>query len=327
MILAVADCGGRGFATSVRKLGGELFPGEFRELPNDHPVYTEQQFKREKWKTRPSVLGLSNGVRELVVLIPQADPGKVWQSNNTGGNESLWQLAANVFQYAVDKRNLRNRGETYLVARDDAAKADRTLEVARVEYAGSWDPEPGGWRRMANVMHNRFGTDVKVAATKLTSGALGDDGKGKVAHVTGTTNMNLDASAQAELKRFVAAGGTLVIDAAGGSSAFAESAEALLAALFPGATLQRLPAEHPVYVTNDPPLSPVAYRPFARSVVGNEPGPRVQAIEQDGRIVAFYSREDLSAGLVGQPVDGIIGYEPATATEIMAKLLLHAAAR
>ena len=38
----------------------------------------------------------------------------------------------------------------------------------------------------------------------------------------------------------------------------------------------------------------------------------------------FYSREDLSGGLVGEPVDGIVGYDPATATAIMRNILLYA---
>ena len=54
--------------------------------------------------------------------------------------------------------------------------------------------------------------------------------------------------------------------------------------------------------------------------------PRLRGITQNGRVAVFYSREDLSAGLVGEPVDGIIGYTPATATAIMRNILLYAAA-
>ena len=55
-------------------------------------------------------------------------------------------------------------------------------------------------------------------------------------------------------------------------------------------------------------------------------GPRVRGIKVGDRLAVFYSREDLSAGLVGEPVDGIIGYEPATATQIMRNILLYAQA-
>ena len=38
----------------------------------------------------------------------------------------------------------------------------------------------------------------------------------------------------------------------------------------------------------------------------------------------FYSSDDLSVGLVGNEVDGIRGYTPAVAGEIMSRILLYA---
>jgi hypothetical protein len=67
------------------------------------------------------------------------------------------------------------------------------------------------------------------------------------------------------------------------------------------------------------------YRTYARkTLTSNMRDPKIQGIEKDGRVICFYSREDLTAGLVGQPVDGIIGYEPRSATEIMSKIILYA---
>ncbi|MGB7159642.1 MAG: hypothetical protein WBD40_16365, partial [Tepidisphaeraceae bacterium] len=66
------------------------------------------------------------------------------------------------------------------------------------------------------------------------------------------------------------------------------------------------------------------YREYAQRVVGSTKEPKLQGVEQGGRFVIIYSREDLSAGLVGQAVDGIIGYDPATATAIMTRILSYA---
>ena len=39
----------------------------------------------------------------------------------------------------------------------------------------------------------------------------------------------------------------------------------------------------------------------------------------------FYSREDLTAGLVGEQVDGIVGYDPVPqAAQMMANIILYA---
>ena len=40
------------------------------------------------------------------------------------------------------------------------------------------------------------------------------------------------------------------------------------------------------------------------------------------RLAVIYSPEDLSVGLVGQPIDGIVGYEPKTASALMANALM-----
>lgn len=319
LLLANADCMGRGFVASMRKLGSDLFPGyDFRELPTDHPIYTEQQFLREKWKTKPSILGLSNGVRELMLIIPQADPAKAWQFGTVGGREEMWQLASNIILYAVDKRGLRARGESHLVTRDEKEKPDKKLSVARLEYAGNWDPEPGGWRRMADVMHNG-GVDLQVKPATTA-----DVRDAKVVHITGTKPLALDPAAQMALKKAIDNGGTLVIDAAGGSSAFAASVEKLLP-LLASEPLEPIAPDHALYSAGGEKLGDVKYRDYAARVIGAARDPRLQGIERDGRFVILYSREDLSAGLVGQPVDGIIGYTPDSATALMTRILHYAA--
>ena len=73
-------------------------------------------------------------------------------------------------------------------------------------------------------------------------------------------------------------------------------------------------------------IDSVDYRPYMRRrAVGKLDAPRVRGIKVQGRLAVFYSREDLSAGMVGQPVDGITGYTPESATAIMRNILLYAA--
>lgn len=324
LILGHADCGGRLFANGFQKLGAELFPKyRFRELPADHVIYSGV-FPREKWKNKPSVLGLSNGVRELMLLIPQADAGRAWQSKMVGGREDLWQLGADIFFYTAERKSLRYRGDSHFVLADSKRVATRQIKVVRLEYAGNWDPEPGGWRRLANLLHNEQSVTLSVAPAKLGDGKLGAIGA-KVAHLTGTTAFKLDDAAKAEIRRFIESGGTLVVDAAGGSAAFNDAVESQLLPLFQDAKPAILPPNHPLYGEGKFKLAGVAYRPFAQKVVaGTARSPRVQAITVGKRAAVFISREDLSAGLVGQSVDGIIGYEPKSASDLMTHILLYA---
>src|SRR5207248_4706286 len=89
MILGNADCDNLAFVSSFEKLGRRLFPKyEFRELPAEHLIYTEELFK--KFKTRPRLLGLSNDVRELMVLMPSGDPARWWQSRSAAFKPELF---------------------------------------------------------------------------------------------------------------------------------------------------------------------------------------------------------------------------------------------
>jgi hypothetical protein len=71
------------------------------------------------------------------------------------------------------------------------------------------------------------------------------------------------------------------------------------------------------------PLDAINYREYAKKLLGDSTKPRICEVIVKGRIVAFFSREDLSAGLVGEQVDGIVGYTPRSATELMRNLILY----
>ncbi|MEO6436627.1 MAG: DUF4159 domain-containing protein [Tepidisphaeraceae bacterium] len=322
LVLANADNASAGFASGFQALGKKLFPSyPFAPLPEGHVIYTGEQFARSKWQRKPQVLSMSNGPRELMVLLPDADAGRAWQLNNPALREELYQLAANIFLYAVDKQNLRRRGESFLVKADEKISPTKAIKLARIEYAGNWNPEPGGWRRLAAMMRNQDKVDLAIEPVKLAAGALKDH---KIANLTGTAAFTLDAAAREELKRFAAAGGTIVLDAAGGSSAFASAAEKELAVIWPDAKAQwaePIPADAELFQG----VKTIGYRTYARAKLGQLKSPRLRGIKAGNQFVVIYSAEDLSVGLVGQPVDGIVGYDPETATALMRRIVLSSA--
>jgi hypothetical protein len=329
MILGHADCGSKPFADSFKSLGQKLFPAyEFRELPAMHPIYTSQQFRRPGWPNPPFLLGLSNGTRELMLLFPTVDPGRGWQTQAFAGGqrEPLSQVMANVFSYMTD-RQISFKGESHLVKADPKKQAKHRIKVARIEYAGNWDPEPAGWRRMNTIMRNTHEMELNVEVLKLGSGRLAGGGY-QLAHLTGTTRFRLSEKEREELKKFIEGGGTLLVDAAGGSADFVMAAQEEFAAVL-GADrrMAPIPASHALYSAGGRALGNVQYRPFARKTIGNRQGPMISGAELDGRMRVLFSAEDLSTGLVGQPVDGIHGYEPGSAVEITRRILLYAAGR
>lgn len=322
LILGNADCGSQPFSKSFEKLAGRIFPRyEFRELPPNHVLFTNEQYSASKWPVKPKVRGLSNGVRELMLLIPDADLSRAWASRgNEKIREDLYQLGANIFLYSVDKKNLRSKGATYLVREDPQIQTTRAITLARLQLGENPNPEPAGWPRLAAILHNQYNVALEVTDIKCEPDAL----KGiRLAHLTGTTFFSLSEPQRKTIKDFVESGGTLIVDSAGGSSAFASSAGTELRTIF-GADPTLLPRESPVYDLPEAKIEQFQYRTFARRLlVGEAKSPRIKAIEVKGRPAVFFSAEDLSAGLVGEPVDGIYGYDPATATAIMRNLILY----
>jgi hypothetical protein len=393
LILGNADCNSPHFAKSFTELGQKLFTDyEFRELPEDHPIHTRQQYPRATFKSKPSIVGLSNGTRELMLLL-NADPSRAWQTPFDGRLEP-YAVGGNILLYAVDKKGLRNRNVTYTIRPNPDAKTDKAVKLARLSYPGNWNPEPGGWRRVAALLRNHHKIDLQPETVALGGGKLsepppaapkidpkelraratkrlpqdqvgaaiaagdtakietlvqaevkkleaemaaqaaatkGRTSKYAIAHLTGSARISLSPAQLKELKDFVAGGGTLLIDSAGGSTEFAESVEPALATFAPldtegGATLKHpLPPEHPL-------LRDVAaiaqkdglYRDFARKRLGAAKAPRLRALYVNNRPGVVYSPEDLSTGLVGHDVDGIAGYTPAIATTITRNVLLEA---
>ncbi len=324
MILGNADCGKKPFADAFKALGTKLFPKyEFRELPPNHVIYTEE-YKPAKWKSKPQVLGLSNGVRELMLLLPQADPARSWQTRAELTKKEMFELATDIYLYSIDKEHALVKGTTYFIA-DKGGPTDRTIKVVRLIAGDNPDPEPGGWRRLAAVLRNENKIALQVESAKPGEGKLAG---AKIAHLTGTTAFTLNAAARKEIKAFVEKGGTLVVDAAGGSTDFGDAANTELAAIFgEGATALRspLPPSHLVYNVPNSPIKAVAYRRFtAGTRVGKLTVPRLSGIAAGTRTGVFVSHEDLSSGLVGQHVDGIVGYDPASSTALMRGIILYA---
>ncbi len=387
IILANADYNSPAFSKSFQELGTKLFGYPFRELEGNSPILTEQGHLT---RGRIKAVALSNGIRELMILLEGGDAGKVWQNPPNIPKPEAFAWGANIFLYSVDKKNLLYRGQSNLVTLNPAIRSNRSMRVARLQYDGNWDPEPGGWPRLAAILHNEFQLDVEVKTIPLGKGELnpapppaaaprpspeeirkrafkrvppdqvlateGDQAKldallkpkiaeieaelaaeeakrlaaaasYKIAHLTGTAQFQLTDEQTRELRKFITNGGTLVIDAGGGSSEFSASAEMLLKKLFPdpNALANILPPDSPLYTLAAAPIRTVEYRTFAHTVVGNIHWGRVIGIPEKGRVAAYFSKDDISGGLVGQPTDGIVGYAPPTATAIMRNIVLLSA--
>jgi hypothetical protein len=259
-----------------------------------------------------------------MVLLPNSDPSRWWQTPaGAEGHEDAYELGIDLYQYSID-RQIFNKGLTFVVHTDPNTKPSHKVTLARLAVGANWDPEPAGWSRIAAILHNQDDLDLSVFSATPGQGTLA---AARLAHLTGTTAFTFSNAARIELQNFVKQGGTLIVDAAGGSPAFADSAEHELQSIFgaysAAGLATPLPSSHTLFHLPGHEIRSFLYRPWARlNAVGALKDPRIRIMEVDNRPAVFFSREDLSAGLVGEPVDGVIGYTPETATEIMRNIIL-----
>ena len=324
LILAVNEGAEDAFARSFASLAVDMFPQyQFRDLPAGHPIHTANF--PSTW-TEP-VRGMSNGARELIVLMPSGDASWKWMS--AGGafdvQRAPYAPLANLLLHVTDKANPRYKGDDAWIDRNPGVEPTRTARVARIEYAGNWDPEPGGWVRLSNVTYNLDQTKLEIGPfvpEQIPTSA-------SLAHLTATESFQLTPAQVTGLKNYVESGGVLLLDACGGNSETAIAFETLIKSMYADAQLAPLPLDHAVYRAENlggQNIDEVTYR---RSV--DRPQTKLPRLKQattgDGKLFAIVSNEDISAGLVAYQTSGPIGYTPQSATDLMRNIILWAASR
>ena len=318
VVLSEAACNNGDFTLDMGKVYHKLLPDwPLIRLPPEHPVYSAHFQPR----TDAALSGISNGVRLMAVHAPR----ELSLAMQLGPRETylpLYQLVANIFLYATDRGQLPPRGSTHWPAAETFTPR-ATVRVARLRHSGNCDPEPLAWQRLAILVGNRFG--VKLDVTEPMHVTKLDARQWPVAHLTGTDPFELSAAEKKALGDYLVAGGTLVVDAAGGSRIFNQTVEWLVYPLAGGARARELAQDHALYTAGPYDLRKVRYRSeYALTLAeADRTRPRLRAVLRDGRPVILHSREDITFGLLGTPGFRVRGYTPDSAEKLTTNLLLH----
>ena len=315
-----------GDSAEVNKWAGELaatlFPRyEMQDLPADHAIYN-LVYKIDEAE-RPPLKAVTNGARLLMVHSP-TDVARAWQLRDSKGRKGHFHLGINLFLYAAGKRDLRNRLDSTFVS-DPGTPANGSVPVARLRYAGNWDPEPAAWSRFGRWMARQTGTGLDLSAVKLSELK---PGQVRVAHLTGTARHDFTEDEIAAAKAFVEGGGVLLIDQCGGGGAFEHSVtDVLLAKAFPDA--KPLPL--------DPGAHPLFRGGADGSGMDDLTKPKLRPADADGRAGAngsapitgfragnghvIYTPLDVTSGLLGTRTWGIAGLHPDYAPAFVKNLI------
>lgn len=299
-------------SASVEALVESLHPGRALEpVAEFHPFYD----LHTKLRGDQPMQMVHNGVRPLVVAFTK-DMGRGLQSNDLKRYGDSFAALSNIYLFAVGTEPGRVRLDSeYVMMPDDLG--DGRVPVARIRYEGDYDPEPGALEQLSAwyADYTLNGLDVQT----LRPGQLSNQ---RIAFLTTSGGGQLSDEEAEALSDWVEAGGTLWLDAAGGSTAAVQSSNAMLLKLFPERTALPLDPDASLitgeglgFGSDD--VRRVTYSRFAQRQMGQMTSPRLQAITIDGRVAVVYSPEDITAALAGCEHWGIFGYSPESARRLV----------
>ncbi|MDB5320397.1 MAG: squalene/oxidosqualene cyclase [Phycisphaerales bacterium] len=330
MFFTQADDGAQAFNAYVDRLAGQLYPErELKDLPRDHEIYT-LQYQIPPGK-RPRLRGMVDGAGRLVWVHSPTDLAVSWQQRASTSKPEVFELGINLFAYAVGKSDLRNRLEPRAVPSPTLAAERSFIAVARIKHDGAWDPQPLAFERFGRWFGWETSWGLKTVATEASK----LDGV-EVAHLVLPVGSALAENDAAALRKFVSAGGTLIVESPRATSSAAALPKNAVRGDALGSGLgQAFAADNFDAVTQDHPLLnetaagmekvwPLKIRPYATKVMGDQIAPIRIATIGKGRVI--HVSLDVTTGLLGCAEWGVAGYEPATCQSLMKNALVWSAA-
>lgn len=324
LLFAVSEGSGRAFADSIERAGTRMYPQyQWRTLPHEHWAYTIHQPVRSN---QPRLRGLSNGLRELIILAPEGDMPATFQSRNQQ-NRPHYHTASNIYFYASEMGRPRSRLASLTNAGLEAqpTSSTRSLNIIRVRYEGNWNPEPQAWAAFAEWMRRRH--DISIVFHELPLGDIAQfEGAFALAIISGIEPRAFSEVELNAMQRFVRADNVILFETAGGMGDFARAAEDAMR----DKTGQEAVGlhRHRIITGNDLPqgrdMTRVDYRPYALDVLGSlDTVPRLRGIIVEDQPKMLFSRDDLSHALLNQPRWGILGYSTSSARGLLSNIVLH----
>jgi hypothetical protein len=297
---------------AYERLAKQLFPErEWVDLPEDHPIFgVHATFTRDR-----VMKYVTNGVRPLMISFIR-DIGEGLQLNQPGrrGAEGF-EIMSNVYLYVTGKNPRRTRLENNYVVQH-VQNPTKSLPAALITHSGNYEPEPAAMPQLKALLANEQNIDLQLK--KVTGSQLTNE---RIAFLTTLGGGEISDTDAAGIRKWIEAGGTLWVDAAGGGSEAHASAQAMLAKITPNAVPAPASSDNPIVsganLFGGYDNRRVRYRLFALRTMGPENRPRLQVIMLGDRPAVIYSAEDTTAGLAGLDHWNIFGYTPTHARRLV----------
>lgn len=322
LVLVDPTGGDAALTQSIRVLFHDAFPGAtFRPVPADHPL------ARAVHRVDPKAFGLEMlpvGCQAGVVLATKglADG---WASADPKRATPALRLGENLAVYATAGQTLPQRlAEARVRTLPEAGDAERgTLAIGQIVHGTDWQPRPFALPSVLKDLAERFGVRVRSRPAPVQLGKT-DLAAFSVLYLTGHEPFSLPEAEQQALRGYLARGGFLWAHACCGRPAFDASVRKLVAGLFPGASLARLPADHALYAGKlGSRIRSVTYAEAVRAETPELNEPVLYGLERGGHLVMVYSPYGLADGMDDLRTYGARTVAPPDARRLALNILLY----
>ena len=295
-------------------------------LPEAHPLYSVHR-KIDKGHVRAPMWGVSDGTR-LLAVVCKRDICCSWQRRDVvnRSRKDDFTLGVNLFRYATGANSLGRQLRAVFAARGRGAR-DRA-KVAWVAHDGTWYTQPYALKSLSEKLmaENRVALDVTVGAALEFDELKGHD----LVWMTGSSQLSVTDRQRDALKEYIDSGGTVFINAVGGSPRFNQSADAMLRKLFADEEVVRgyVVANSPLMTGRcgdfrGPKLTRLQ-RTSAWRKVAPSASPPHRVYDRSGRIVVIHATHGVHDTLDGHTAHGALSYMPDSARDIAANVVLYA---
>ena len=337
MIVADSIAGSPYFYDSFRQAMEQAFPDlSFRTIPPDHPIYhmlvdvNQVNYSKNLDSTAPQLEGMYVYSR-IGVLISKYGLGCGWDGHDVPllkqavycEPRSADEIGVNLIAYAIGYARLgRAEAAPELYGALDEKHPTDQFVFAQIKHDGDWNVESGGATRLLAEL--RKDTSLQVSLKRVPVQPGRDDlSSFTFLYLTGLGDFHWDASAVAALRRFLDAGGTLLINNGLGLHTFDAAVRRELKKVLPDNELAPLPPSSPIFSSVFK-ITDANYTPAARAQNPGLDQPRLEGISLHGDVKVIYSPFDLEAGWQGMDHPLAKAYEPDSALKLGVNIIMYA---
>lgn len=318
-IVASPSGSGTAFVERCRTLFGEMFPElAAHELESDHPLFSMQYRVSETAK----ITGFSDGCRTRIFLF-ETDVSLVWHQGRWMSERASFEVAANLYRYATGQSSEPRTRLRPMFA--TPAHAPREVwPVARGRHGGDWAAVPRVIAHMSAALAETCGVGLREEVVELESA---DAARTPLLWLTGHDQISLTAEQAEGLKRYLRAGGTVLVDAASSAESFHESFGRLAAEHFGESALEPMETDHPLLsgALAGPLGSDVRICRFNREALEADPdlsSPVLATIRFGNGLGVIYSRYGLACPADGMACIGRPSYDAESARAIVSNVIM-----